>query len=334
MKDAFDSYMDMILSSTIESIESEDDLSDFVNSNVGEDLDIYRDVFTSKEDFTEIDEDVKYSWRENYDYDFDYNINPKDYETEEEYLEALEEAHISTDGHTETTKSKIELNTNNDKSNIYSYCKVFLKSSNKQSYYLSENFKLNLGDVVLLPSDHNNIHEIGTVIAVGECFGYAFPCDVNKIKPVIKLLNKTDITKESRDTSKEKSNSDDLIYEDNYIKISLAKWIHKSYLVGGEARTGTFIFENKYDKRFCIYFKDISIDGFLNQTESFTVALSGKQKELKEMPFVYNNRIPDGSKEYRTIEFKVCYGTIKDGMNSIHLINKPVIESDIISIKV
>ena len=327
MKNHFDNYMDMILSGgESDRDDSSSAFDDFDDIAEDEKLNVCREIFSAKYGL-EVEEASNDSWRDEYEGDMDCDIDPYDYDTEEEYLEALEESHISTVKHTETTKSKKQLNTNNDKSNIYSYCKVFVKSSDKQSYYLSGNLSLNLGDRVLIPSERNNIHEIGTVIAVGKCFGYAFPCDMGDMKTVIKSLNKND-------TAKERSNNDNLLYEDNYIKISLVKWTRKSYLVGGNARAGTFIFENKYDKRFCIYLKDISIDGFLNQAESFTVALSGKQKELKEMPFVYDDRIPECSKEYSTIEFKVCYGTIKDGLNSIHLINKPIIESDIISIKV
>lgn len=92
MKDAFDNYMDMILSSGVnESSESIDDLSDF--DDIDEHIAIYRNIFTSKEDSLDVEEE-QYSWRENYDYDFDHNIDPDDYETEEEYLEALEEAQI------------------------------------------------------------------------------------------------------------------------------------------------------------------------------------------------------------------------------------------------
>ena len=331
MKDAFDSYMDMILSSTTDSIESEDDLSDFVDTNVDEALGIYRDIFTSKDNSIEADEDVKYSWRENYS--FDYNIDPEDYETEEEYLEALEEAHISTVIHTGTIKLKKELNTNNDESNICSYCKVFVKSSNKQSYYLSENLSLDLGDRVLIPSERKNVHEIGTVIAVGKCFGYAFPCDINEIKPVIKLLNKTDIANKPTGTSKKDLSRDNIIYEDNYIKVSFIKWEYHDYLAG-RARAGTFLFENKYDDRLCMYFKNISVGGFLNQEESMSTALSGKKKVIKEISFVFDKKVPEHLKTYNKVEFTLCYGRIKEGYSASSLIQKPLIESDIISIKV
>ena len=72
-------------------------------------------------------------------------------------------------------------------------------------------------------------------------------------------------------------------------------------------------FENKYDKRFCIYFKDISIGVFLNQEEYSSIALSGNQKQLKEVPFVFDVKIPEDLRNYNEIEFKVCYGRIEEG---------------------
>lgn len=397
MKDAFDNYMDMILSSGVnESSESIDDLSDF--DDIDEHIAIYRNIFTSKEDSLDVEEE-QYSWRENYDYDFDHNIDPDDYETEEEYLEALEEAQIISAAVLPQSNAKIsssykvgqtvlhdsfgigniitvkpigqeflldidfqnigikqiftryaklitdqikiekakqrDIDISNTKDvRIYNFCTVFVEGFNDQYYYLFDDLELSVNDCVEVPFGKENSISKATVVAVGKCLDCVFPCDINDMKSVVRLLDKHDNSKESTDSSKKDSNDDNLVYEDNYIKISFVKWERKNYLAGGYARTGTFVFENKYDKRFCIYLKDISVEGFLNQAESWTVALSGKQKELKEMPFVYENRIPEVSKEYSTIEFKVCYGTIKDGMSSIHLINKPIIESKIISIKV
>ena len=57
MKDAFNSYMDMILSSgDKESSKSIDDLSDSDDIDAGDDLDICRSIFSAKEDSLESDE--------------------------------------------------------------------------------------------------------------------------------------------------------------------------------------------------------------------------------------------------------------------------------------
>ena len=134
--------------------------------------------------------------------------------------------------------------------------------------------------------------------------------------------------------SKKCSNNDDLVYEDNCIKISFVKWERNCYLVGGYAKAATFIFENKSTKRIYLTMKDISIGGFLNRDEIPSTVLLAGQKEMKSFPFVYENKVPDQAKNSKTVEFKVYYGALRDGYSSKANIIPPVIESDTISIKV
>ena len=48
--------------------------------------------YETKEDYEEALEKAKYGWRENVEEDYDAGVCPEDYETEDEYNEALEEA--------------------------------------------------------------------------------------------------------------------------------------------------------------------------------------------------------------------------------------------------
>lgn len=394
MKDAFDNYMDMILSSGVnETSESIDDLSDF--ADVDQDLDSYRNIFTSKESFSGVDEEEQYSWREDYDYDFDHNIDPDDYETEEEYLEALEEAQIISTSVLPQTSTKIsspykvgqtvlhdsfgignivvvkpigqefllDINfesvgikqiftryakltsnpneierakqhhkdtANGKDTQVYNYCKVYIEGVNDQYYYLVDDLELSVNDCVEVPFGKENTLSKAIVVAVGKCLSCIFPCDINDMKSVIRLLNKHDMTS----LSKKCSNNDDLVYEDNCIKISFVKWERNCYLVGGYAKAATFIFENKSTKRIYLTMKDISIGGFLNRDEIPSTVLLAGQKEMKSFPFVYENKVPDQAKNSKTVEFKVYYGALRDGYSSKANIIPPVIESDTISIKV
>ena len=97
--------------------------------------------------------------------------------------------------------------------------------------------------------------------------------------------------------------------------------------------TGTFIVENKSDKRLHITMNDISIGGFLNQDEIKPIVLSGKQKIMDSFRFIHENKIPQHLKECKTVEFKVSYGELRDGYSTKAFIEGPVTESDIISIK-
>lgn len=336
MKNHFDNYMDMILSSGESNDDSSSAFDDFDDVEEDEKLNVCREIFSAKYDL-EDDEVSNDSWRDKYDGDIDCDIDPY-YDTEEEYLEALEETNlndnISTIGGTSAIKIDKKSKTNHDKTKIYSYCKVLIESYNKQFLYLSGNLSLDVGDQVIVPYGRDNANIAGTVVAVGKCFSCIFPCDINDMKTVVKLLKKQDSITESTAPLKETSNDPNLVYEDNDIKISFVKWSRDNYWIGGIARTGTFVFENKTDKRTCIYMKDISVCGFLNVAESATTTLAANQKAMNSIPFVYENKIPSTVHGYKSIEFKVCYGTIREGFSSISFIDKPVRESRIISINV
>ena len=316
-KDNFDRYMDMKVISSVSEGEDSDNFD--IDEDV-EDLDIYAvDI-----------EDEEYSWRENYEYDFYTDVNPEDYETEEEYLEALEQVRINKNIN---ENNLVETISNKNQTKVYSYCKIMFDILNEKYDYLYDGLNLNINDRVIVPFGKNNKQVVGTVIAVGSCLSSALPCDISCMKKVLKLLN-DDANNVILSPTKEEFSDNNIVYEDDYIKISLVRWQRINYLLlGGEALTGTFVFENKYDKRFCIYFKDITIEGFLNQAESSSIALSGKQKELKEIPFVFDNKIPEHLKKYHNIEFKVCYGRIREGFSTISFIENPLVESDIIIIK-
>lgn len=328
--DIFNRYMDMVLSSEDDSFDTDDD--DFETEALGEEFGIYREDYFSKEDYLEAIEEAKYSWREDYDYDFDTGIDPDDYETEEEFLEALEET-CQESTKPARTAPKITKSTDS----IYDFCTVVMQNLGGQSGqrgqsgqddYLTGNLQLNLGEKVLVPFG-NNSYAVGTVTKVGKCFESALPCDISRMKYVTKRVKGNALSCEGDIMPKDK-----LVFEDENIKIELVEWGRDNFLLGGKARTGTFIFENKSDKRLCMYMKDISVGGFLNIDESAPVALSGKQKEMQTMPFVYDNKVPDHMKNYKSLEFKVCYGTIREGFSSISFIDKPATESEVISMRV
>ena len=337
MKNHFDNYMDMILSSGESNDDSSSAFDDFDDVEEDEKLNVCREIFSAKYNL-EDDEVSNDSWRDKYEGDIDCDIDPYDYDTEEEYLEALEETNlndnISTIGGTSAIKIDKKSKTNYDKTKIYSYCKVLIESYNKQFLYLSGILSLDVGDQVIVPYGRDNANIAGTVVAVGKCFSCIFPCDINDMKTVVKLLKKQDSITESAAPLKETSNDPNVVYEDNDIKISFVKWSRDNYWIGGIARTGTFVFENKTDKRTCIYMKDISVCGFLNVAESATTTLAANQKAMNSIPFVYENKIPLTVHGYKSIEFKVCYGTIREGFSSISFIDKPVRESRIISINI
>lgn len=123
----------------------------------------------------------------------------------------------------------------------------------------------------------------------------------------------------------------DTIYDDENITVKFLKWERVRYLNTGNARVATFLFINKTDKKVSIYFKNISIDGFLNQEKSLSYELPEKQKGMKNFNLVYEDKVPGRTDDFDTVEFIVTYGKVKDGYSS--LIEGETVESDIISLK-
>ena len=288
-RDALDSYMDMEImsdSSSDNDYELYDDISeDFFNDSNDSPKYITGNFSTEATD--------EYSWRENYD--FNHNIDPEDYETEEEYLEALEEAEI-------------------DSASVLRYSHASINSPYK------------VGQTIL----HDSFG-IGDIVAVN-IVGNELLLDINFQNIGIKKI----FTRYARLTTNpieiEKVKQNNVFFEDENIRISFVKWERNCYLVGGYARTGTFIFENKSNKRIYITMKEVSVGGLLNRDEVPPTILSAGQKEMKSFPFVYENKVPEQAKDNKSVEFKVYYGELRDGYSSKANIIDPVVESDIISI--
>lgn len=60
--------------------------------DIGMDYGLYVEDYDTKEEFEEALHEARYGWRDYYEYDLEYDIDPNNYETEEEYEEALENA--------------------------------------------------------------------------------------------------------------------------------------------------------------------------------------------------------------------------------------------------
>ena len=387
-RDALDSFMDMKIMSDASS-DSDNGFSDYDDDVIN---DFPNDSSGSIGSTFMCDENDDYSWRENYDYDFEHNIAPEDYETEEEYLEALEEAKIDSTsvlnqpqtiinspykvgetilhnsfgvgvvaavksvgnefildinfqslGRKQIFTGLAKLSTNPDEikkakcvnkvidnSQVYDFCKVLIEGTNEPYYYLFNNMQVNINDYVEVPFGKSNSISNGIVVAVGNCLEKALPCRLENMKYVFKVINSApcNIAHSSTKPSNQDAN---VFFEDENIRVTFVKWERNCYLVGGYAKAGTFIFENKSIKRLCIYMKEISVGGFLNRDETFQTVLSEKQKEMETFPFVYENKIPNHLNDCKTVEFKICYGALRDGCSTKANMIEPF-ESNIISI--
>ena len=135
--------------------------------------------YETEQEYLAAIEDRKYGWRKYLAPSKLRYANPQDYETAEEFHAAVREAF-------DKEKRSVTANKQNpsDK-NIYQFCKVELEEEPRNTYYyFPGSLSLHIGDRVVVPLGRDNKEVYGIVVSVGECYGSAFPCAVDNVKHV------------------------------------------------------------------------------------------------------------------------------------------------------
>ena len=135
--------------------------------------------YETEQEYLDAIEDHKYGWRKYLAPSKLRYANPQDYETAEEFHAAVREAF-----NRETVSRAVNKHNSNDRS-IYKFCKVELEEEPRNTYYYFPGpLLLHIGDRVIVPLGRENKEVYGTVVSVGECYGSALPCAVDNIKYV------------------------------------------------------------------------------------------------------------------------------------------------------
>ena len=135
--------------------------------------------YETEQEYIAAIEDRKYGWRKYLAPSKLRYANPQDYETAEEFHAAVREAFNK-----ETRSRAVNKHNTNDR-HIYTFCKVELEEEPRNTYYYFPGpLSLHIGDRVIVPLGRENKEVYGTVVAVGECYGSALPCAVDNVKYV------------------------------------------------------------------------------------------------------------------------------------------------------
>lgn len=135
--------------------------------------------YETEQEYLAAIEDRKYGWRKYLAPSKLRYANPQDYETAEEFHAAVREAF------NKETKARAVSNHNANDRNIYKFCKIELEEEPRNTYYYFPGLlSLNIGDRVIVPLGRDNKEVYGTVVSVGECYGSALPCAVDNVKHV------------------------------------------------------------------------------------------------------------------------------------------------------
>lgn len=109
--------------------------------------------------------------------------------------------------------------------------------------------------------------------------------------------------------SKVQLGANDVIFEDDWLVVKFLKWEQVYYINSGDTRVATFLFENKSSHKLEICFKNISVDGFLNQEKSLTYSITANQKGINPFNFIYENKVPGNLEDFDSVDFQLYYQT-------------------------
>lgn len=107
-KDLFDTIFEVGMAHEIINDESEEDTDWREYADDGSEYGLDPEDFDDEDEYEEALEEAMYGWRDEVEDGDKYGLDPDDYETEEEYLEALAEAKGGDDGSTITLSITIE----------------------------------------------------------------------------------------------------------------------------------------------------------------------------------------------------------------------------------
>ena len=142
--------------------------------------------YETEEEYLSALEERKYSWRKYCNKRF--GVSPEDYETRQEYDEAVK---IAAERETQILREFRDEEPIDTKT--YHFCKVSFEYPYKPYYYyLVGDLSLKIGDCVVVPFGQNNVMKEAVVMSVGECTGCTFPCKIESIKFVKKKIKHFD----------------------------------------------------------------------------------------------------------------------------------------------
>lgn len=130
--------------------------------------------------------DNRYAWRFNCEDGSDYGIYPEDYETRNDYNEALSEAKMipvdETDAEVESSSSYQETSCETDE---LIFCRVSIIKTGENKYFLCDIQNVAIGSMVVVPIDDGE--ETGVVLSVEHHTRNTAPCDLELTQWILRV---------------------------------------------------------------------------------------------------------------------------------------------------
>ena len=136
----------------------------------------------------------KYAWRTTCEDGSEYGLNPLNYETVEEYNEALKKKRAKDREARRIPNLQDDPLATTDKT-IYTFCSVVFPSSHQPYTYLTGEIEVKIGDTVVVPVGSKDKKAIATVVSISQHMRMTAPYPVEKTKKIIKKVEPTDSEK-------------------------------------------------------------------------------------------------------------------------------------------
>ena len=140
----------------------------------------------------------KNAWRKTVPNGEEYGLDPVDFDTEQEYLDALNaENKDSCQPETDeilNEQEKIE-EYESDKT-VYRYCGVLLPFSSRPYSFRTDDNSIKIGDTVIVPVGENDKEMKGRVVSIGQYLRLSAPYPVEKTKLIIRKAEEGSENKE------------------------------------------------------------------------------------------------------------------------------------------
>lgn len=133
----------------------------------------------------------RYAWRATVPDGSLYGLDPLFYQTEEEYLQAWNKRKSNWEKRNKKVEAPLADPEQYERDeSIYFYCSVLLPFSRRPYSFLTEDTTIEIDDTVVVPVGQMNDEIQGRVIAVGKCMREAAPYPIEKMKKIIRKLDK------------------------------------------------------------------------------------------------------------------------------------------------
>lgn len=145
--------------------------------------------YDTEEEYNDAIHNAKYAWRK-WKRNNRFGINVDLFETETDYLNA-EEIKIQESLRTKKTEyeatEKIPRELSAEDKKVYKFCAVVFNGMNKPYSYLTGDLDVKVGDKVVVSIGDSQQERVATVVSVSECMKCVAPYPVDKAKTIIKI---------------------------------------------------------------------------------------------------------------------------------------------------